>query len=324
MVCVCLRITKLEKTMKSYDKVTESYKPENAVLASYFTMAVVAILIVIKSYAYLMSGSTAMLGSLVDTIGDAAISFISFLSIKISLRPADHEHRFGHGKAEGFSAMLQGAFLVGAAVFLVFESVRAFVNPAQIHHHSLGISVSLIAIVLTVLIVFVQGLVLKRAPSLAVEADQGHYKSDVLLNISVVFALIADMFGGMGRVDVVIGFAIALYIGKTGYDVAKKATDMLMDREISPEERQKIIDIVKAHKDVYGLHDLRTRRSGMDLFICFDIELEPTLSLEAAHDITREIDLSLLEVFPNADIIIHKDPKGDTYDPRHKVQGVHH
>ena len=310
--------------MKSYDKVSEDYNPTKAVWASYFAMCGVAILIVIKTYAYIMSGSSSILASLVDTIGDAAISFISFLSIKISLRPADHEHRFGHGKAEGFSAMLQGAFLVGAAVFLVFEAVRTFINPVEIQHHMLGVTVSVIAIAVTVLIVFAQGWVLKRAPSLAVEADQGHYKSDVVLNLSVIVALIADGYAGGGYFDLLVGLAIALYIGKTGYDVAKKATDMLMDKEISPQERQKIIDMVKGHKDVFGLHDLRTRRSGMDIFISFDIELEPTLSLEAAHDITREIDLALLEVFPNADIISHKDPRGDTYDPRHKVQGVHH
>ncbi len=307
-----------------YDKITESHNPTHALWASYFAMGTVGVLIIIKIYAYAMSGSTALLASLVDTMGDAAISFMSFLSIKISLKPADHEHRFGHGKAEGFSAMFQGAFLVGASVFLVFESLRGFINPGQIEHHVLAISVSIVAIVLTSILVFVQGLALKGAPSLAVEADQGHYKSDLLLNLAVILALLTDMIGGFLYLDLIVGLGIALFICKTGIDVAQKATDMLMDREIAPDERQKIIDVVEGHKDVFGMHDLRTRRSGMDIFISFDIELEPSLSLEDAHAITRDIDLALLEIFPNADIIIHKDPKGDIYDPRHKVQGVHH
>jgi ferrous-iron efflux pump FieF len=99
---------------------------------------------------------------------------------------------------------------------------------------------------------------------------------------------------------------------------------MLMDKEVSPRVRKTIEDIVLNTKDIHGMHDLRTRQSGMCVHISFDVELSPDLSLKAAHDIVRKLDHKILEKYPHAEIIIHMDPIGDTDDPRHTVRGVHH
>ncbi len=295
-----------------------------ALVASYWALSTALVLIIIKSIAYFFTGSNALLASLIDTIGDAVLSIVSYCSIKISLKPADHDHRFGHGKAEGFFAQIQASFLIGSAVFITFETIRNYFNPTNIEHHALGIAVSIIAIVLTFILVLVQKWVLKRAPSLAVEADRNHYKGDIFINIGVILAFSADYLTQSGTVDLVISLCIAAYLAWTGLKIGKKATDMLMDREIPFCERQKIIDLVKRDKRVFGLHDLRTRQSGMDLHISFDVELDGNLTLEKAHDIIEEIDLALLKIFPHAEIIIHMDPQGHTHDPRHKREGVHY
>ena len=278
----------------------------HSLFAAYWALGTVLILVVIKTAAYYLSGSAALLGSL-----------ITLASIRISLMPADKDHRFGHGKVEGFSAMLQASFLIGASVFLVFESGRRLLRPEDITHHFLGIAVSIVAVVLSIILVRVQQRAIEKTQSLAIEADQRHYMNDVLINGAVIVGLTFHYFTGMIWADSLLGFVIALYIGWTGYEVGQKAADMLMDREIEEEKRETIHSIVENFKGVYGMHDLRTRRSGMSIIISFDIELDPDQSLRDAHAITREIEFALLEEFPNAEILIHNDT-------RHKVQGVHH
>ncbi len=307
----------------SIDHDTASNK-SHSLFAAYWALGTVAILIIIKLGAYYMSGSAALLASLTDTLGDGVISIITLISIRISLMPADEDHRHGHGKVEGFSALLQASFLIGAAVFLIFESAQRIFRPVEVDYHFLGIGVSVIAVILSVILVRIQQKALERAQSLAIEADQRHYMNDIFINGAVIIGLLVHYYTGLIWVDSALGAIIAFYIGWTGYDVGQKAADMLMDREIGEDKRAIISDIVHANKEVRGMHDLRTRRTGMDIHISFDVELDPTLSLHDAHAITRELEFALLAEFPNAEIIIHMDPEGDTYDTRHRVHGVHH
>jgi ferrous-iron efflux pump FieF len=295
-----------------------------AFLAMYWTLATVFILLAIKAYAYFHSGSMAVLATLIDTLGDGAISLITFISVKVSLKPADEEHRFGHGKIEGFSALFQSGVLFAAGMFLAFEAIHRLLSPRPIADEMLGITVAAITIILTLILTAVQSYALKRAPSLAIEADHKNYTGDVFLNGGVILTLLISMNEGPVWVDTVFGLLIAAYLGHTALNIARHAADMLMDRELSPEVRGDIEQMIATHPEVHGVHDLRTRRSGMNIYISFDIELDPDMSLVAAHDIARQVETRILNKYPNAEIIIHKDPQGDIHDARHKVQGVHH
>jgi len=300
------------------------YKPSVALIPFYLAFVVVTIVIILKGYAYYISGSAALLGSLVDSLGDGAISFITFLTLRYSLRPPDEEHRYGHGKAEGFSALIQASFIFGAAIFLVLETINKFLFPTEITHQVFGIVVSVITILLTMLLVASQKIAYRYAPSLVLKADSKHYTSDLLLNLLVIASLVINLFTNIVIFDLLIGAGIAMFMVFSAYNIAKEATDMLMDKEISKKDRDKIIKIIKSHKDVISMHDLRTRKSGMQIYINFDVQLKSTLPLKEAHDITIELDKAILEVFPNAEIMIHKDPEGLVSDHRHKVKGVHY
>lgn len=289
-----------------------------------WVMATVTILILIKGYAYLMSGSTALLATLTDSVTDAAISLMMLIALRYSLRPADLSHRHGHGKMEGIAALFQAAFLAGAGLFLIFESLRRFADPQIVTNHVLGIGVAGVAIAMSILLVIVQSYCLKRAPSLVVEADQAHYKTDILLNGSVILALIINYYGGPGWVDPACAIFIALYYGGIAINIAVQATDMLMDKELPEAVRNRIKDIIKRHPDVLGFHDLRTRKSGMVIHISFDVEIDPELSLKDAHDIVRALEEDLIDDYPHAEIIIHKDPYGDIHDTRHQEKGIFH
>jgi len=298
--------------------------PRYALLASFWAVGTVSILIAIKTYAYYTSGSVAMLGTLTDSVVDAAISIMLLFAVRLSLKPADEQHRHGHGKIEGIVALMQGAFMAGAGLFLAFEAFNRFLNPQELTHHKMAIIVAGIAIILSLVIVIVQKFVLARAPSLAIEADHAHYKTDIFLNGSVIVALLVNLYGGPLWLDAAFGLLIATYFIFTAWTVTAKSVDMLMDRELSDEVRCDIKAMIDQHEGTHGMHDLRTRMSGMKMHISFDVELAPDITLQEAHDIVRALDHKILENYPHAEIIIHMDPIGDTADPRHSVDGRSH
>lgn len=295
--------------------------PRYAVFASFWALGTVAILIAIKGYAYWKSDSSAILATLTDSFTDAAMSGVMLLALKYSLRPADRSHRHGHGKMEGIGALFQSACLIGAALFLLFEGLQRIAQPQMITHHVLGIWVSGIAVILSIILVSVQKYCLSKAPSLATESDQAHYSTDIALNGSVIAVLLVNLYGGPQWVDPLCAILVALYYAYAARKIALQATDMLMDKELPEAVRTKIKDIIKKHPDILGFHDLRTRKSGMVIHITFDVEVDPELSLRDAHELTRALEHDILDAYPYAEIIIHKDPFGDPHDSRHQ-QGV--
>ena len=301
----------------------EGNKHYFALFAGIIAVTVVFFLVAIKTYAYMESGSASILASLVDSVSDSAISLMSLSAIRYSLKPDDEDHRYGHGKIEGFAALFQAAFLCGAGVFVVFESLSRFGSPITVEHHMLSIAVMGVSLVLTLLLVMAQRHILKHAPSLAVEADKAHYSTDIAVNLGIILVL-GGLYAGLPTwIDPVCAILIAVYMAFTARDIAMKGADMLLDKELAGTAREDITRIVLTHQGVIDMHDLRTRRAGMRVFMAFDIEVDRALSLIDAHEISREVENELLALFPHADIFIHVDPQGDTDDARHRIEGVH-
>lgn len=300
------------------------YQPKRAMHAAIASVVTVIVLIVIKTIALLMTGSVSILASLIDSLSDAVVSGMNALAIHISLLPADKNHRHGHGKVEGLAALLQAAFITGAGVFLALESVRRLAEPQDIQAHGVAIIVMAVAIVLSVGLVLVQNRILRAAPSLAVQADRAHYSSDIVVNGGVIAALAVQSMGGPWWIDPVFALGVAGWLGWLAWGIGRQGIDMLLDRELPRETRTRIEDIIRAEPRIHGIHDLRTRASGMQIYIYFDVELDPDMKLIHAHDITRDIEIALVREFPNAEVMIHMDPLGDIDDSRHSVPGVHH
>ncbi len=278
--------------------------------ATYASVSVATILIAIKMWAWLASGSVALLSSLVDSILDVVASIVSLIAVRQALEPADEEHRFGHGKVESLASLGQAAFIGGSAVFLVFEAGHRLIRPQPISHGEIGIMVMLVSIALTLLLVIFQSYVVRKTGSIAVSADSLHYRSDLLVNVGVIVALLAVMLLDWQVVDALVAFAIAGYILRGAWTIARQSFDMLMDREFPDEERRRIREIVMAHEDVYEMHDLRTRSSGVNSFIQLHLELDDDLTLLRAHEIADEVELKIRMAYPGSDVIIHQDPQG--------------
>jgi ferrous-iron efflux pump FieF len=277
-------------------------------LATYASVSVAVFLIIVKLIAWGRSDSVSLLATLVDSILDAFASIINLIAVRHALTPADKEHRFGHGKAEALAGLSQSLFIAGSSLFLLLEAAQTLFNPTEIKHAFDGIVVMVISIIATLILVSFQHYVIRKTRSVAISADALHYKSDILMNLAVILALwLATM--GLNVFDPIIGAIIACYILYSVWSIVSVSLDQLMDRELSDEVRANIKQVVLAHPQTQGMHDLRTRHSGTMTFIQFHLEIEDDLTLLQAHNASDEIELELLKTYPGSEIIIHIDPK---------------
>lgn len=284
-------------------------------LASWASVVTALILIGIKLYAFLETGSVALLSTLFDSMLDAGASLVNMLAIRQALTPADNEHRFGHGKAEPLAGLVQVAFILGSSILLLVEVVNHFTEPRQVTDPTIGIIVMVVSIAVTGCLIAFQRHVVRQTNSLAIKADATHYLSDFLVNLSVIAALLLSAFFGWWWIDPVFGLAIALFIALTAIGVGREAFDMLMDREMDDAEREEIKTIVRGHAAVLNLHELRTRVAGQSRFIQFHLELDGDITLREAHRISDAVEADIMAAFPGAEVIIHQDPY-DAVEPR--------
>jgi ferrous-iron efflux pump FieF len=278
--------------------------------ATYASVATALLLIGAKIIAYMLTDSVSLLSTLLDSLLDAAASLVNLFAIRTALTPADREHRFGHGKAEPLAALGQAAFIAGSALFLVVQAASRLVSPQPLSHTGVGIGVMLLSIGATVLLVAYQRHVIRRTGSLAIRADSLHYASDLAVNASVILALILTSLYGWLWIDPVFGAAIALYIVYTAWRIARGALDMLMDRELPDEARERIRGLALANPAVRSVHDLRTRASGPTIFVQMHLEMDPDMRLDQAHAVADAVEAAIEGAFPGAEVIIHEDPAG--------------
>ena len=288
-------------------------------LATFASVFVACLLIVAKIAASMMTGSVSLLSSLVDSLLDAFASVVNLLAVRHALQPADREHRFGHGKAEPLAGLAQAAFIAGSGIFIAIEAIHRLGSGEPIENSSIGIAVMVLSLVLTLSLVFFQSHVVRRTGSTAISADAIHYRMDIMMNLSVIAALVAAGEFGLWWFDAVVALAISAYIGWSSWKVGLRSYNLLMDREFPDDVRDRIKAIVWSHPETRGLHDLRTRSSGIQPFIQLHLVLDPHLSLVRAHQISDEVELLIMNEFPGAEVIIHQDPLGHE-EPHSPVQ----
>ena len=279
-------------------------------LATYAAVAVAGLLIAVKFVAWLETGSVALLSSLINSLLDAAASLLNLIAVRHAMSPADREHRFGHGKAEPLAVLGQSAFITGSALLLLAEAVRRLIWPVSVHNPPLGIAVMVFSIVMTIGLVLYQRHVVRRTRSIAISADELHYRSDLVLNGSVIAALVLGSWLDLPILDPLFGAAIGLWIIYSAVRLARLSLTQLMDRELPDDEREKIRAIAQSHPDVVAAHDLRTRIAGPTAFIQIHIEMDGALNLLQAHEISDAVEARLRAAYPGAEIIIHQDPEG--------------
>ena len=278
--------------------------------ATGFAVAAAALMIAAKLGAWLATDSVSLLSALADSVMDVLASLVNLFAVRQALQPADREHRFGHGKAEPLAGLGQALFITASAIFLIVEAIGRIMEPEPIARAPVGIGVMVFAILVTAALVTYQRRVVRLTGSTAIKADSLHYASDILVDIGVIAALVLAMTLGWGLADPIIALAIAGVILHAAFRVARAALEQLMDREFPDADRERIRRIVLEHPDVRDCHDLRTRRSGIDSFIQVHVEMDRSLTLMRAHEISDAVEARIRAAFPHAEVLIHADPDG--------------
>ena len=278
-------------------------------LATYASVSVAAFLILIKFWAWLETDSVSILSALVDSMLDLVTSAINLFAVRYALMPPDADHRFGHNSAEDVAALGQGAFVAGSATFIAINAFGKLLHPEPIGATGIGITVMAISVAATLALVTFQRIVVKRTGSTAIHADHLHYLSDLALNGSVIVALVLSSKLGWHYADPLFSIAISIGILYGAWHIGRRAFDKLMDKSFPEAEVEKIQNMAMAHPGVLGVHNIKTRYSGIKPFIQFHLELDGTQSLHATHLIADTLEHSLLERYPGGEVIIHQDPR---------------
>ena len=271
------------------------------------TIGIALIIVIIKLFAAIDTNAASILASLMDAMMDVAVSLLNFVALRYALKPADDDHRFGHGKAEAVMALFQAAFLAGAAFVLLYQGINRIYLPAPIGAINNGIWAMLLCSALTLTLVLLQRWIIKKTGSLAVAADQAHYRSDLLMNAAVLLALYLVQ-NSLLWADAAIAILIALYLLFNAAQLLRESMVHLLDEELPEAERQQILQHLLQMPGVLGVEQLRTRRAGPRIFIQLRLLLPQDWSLQKAHQVTDLAEQQIAAFYRDAEVIIHPDP----------------
>ncbi|MDP3847511.1 MAG: cation diffusion facilitator family transporter [Pseudomonas sp.] len=278
-------------------------------LASAAALSIALGLALAKAIAWWLSGSVSLLAGLTDSLLDSAASLLNLLAVHYALRPADDDHRYGHGKAEALAGLGQSLFIGVSALLVGAQGVNRLLHPEPLGAQALGIAVMLLSLGLTAALLVFQQHVVKVTGSTAIRADSLHYRSDLLLNSSILLALVLASFG-WHRLDPLFGIGIAFYILWSAWSIAREAVAVLMDTELSVEISERMHQLACAVPGVLGAHDLRTRISGTRWFVQLHLELPDEMPLSQVHRLCDQVEAAIHAEFPQAEVLVHPDPQG--------------
>lgn len=287
-------------------------------LATQAALAVALTLVLAKAIAWWLSGSVSLLAGLTDSLLDSAASLINLIAVHFALRPADDDHRYGHGKAEALAGLGQALFIGVSAVLIGLQGIERLQTPQPLEAEGVGIAVMLLSLALTVALLSFQRKVVRETGSTAIHADSLHYRSDILLNSSILLALLLTRFGWQ-QMDAIFAIGIAFYIFWSAISIVRGSIAVLMDEELPSETSQHMYDLANAVPGVLGAHDLRTRISGTRWFVQLHLELPGEMSLSEAHNHCVAVEKAIHEHYPRAEVLVHADP-GSVVNPATTAQ----
>ena len=281
------------------------------------SVTVALVLVLAKLWALRETGSLAVAAALADSALDLMMSLGGLAAIAYAAKPADADHAFGHTAVEDLAALAQSLIIIASAGVIGGAAIMRLVAgnsplPAQ---ESKGIAVMILSILLTGALVWWQRRVARRTGNKVVAADSLHYIGDLVPNLGALLALVASARFGLGHVDSIVALGAAAMLIVGAVRIGRGAWHALMDRQADADTIAAISQIARDYPGVLGHHDLKTRQSGSRLFVNLHIELDGTQTLDQAHAIGAGLRRAILEEYPQADVLIHKDPHGVTPHP---------
>lgn len=273
------------------------------------SVAVASVLVALKFWAFMSTGSLSVAATMADSALDLFVSLGALGAMIYATRPPDDDHAFGHTSAEDLAALGQAIFITASGVLIGWAAIARLGAPDQpaIRDEGPGIVVMVISIALTLGLVAWQRRVARKTGSRVVKADQLHYIGDLLPNIGAIVALVVSARWGFTQIDSLIALAAAALLIFGAMHIGKGAWDALMDRRADPRITAEIEKMTADWPGVRGYHDVRTRTAGSRFFVQIHIELDGDQTLHEAHEIGAALKRAIVEAYPQADVIIHKD-----------------
>jgi ferrous-iron efflux pump FieF len=264
---------------------------------------------VLKAGAAVWTGSLSVVASLVDSAMDLLASLVNYFAVRLAGRPADAEHRFGHGKVEALAGLVQTVVVGVSGLFLLAEGLRRLVQGVGVAHTEVGIAVMAVSTVASAFVTWRLRATARATGSVALAADALHYASDVWTNLGVLGALVAIRWTAWEWLDGAVAVAVSVVVLLTAVRVLRRSAAELMDESLGVGELRDLVTTVRARvPEVRGLHNLRTRRAGPTTFVDCHVELDRNLSFVESHRLTERVRRAFEELRPGALVYIHTDP----------------
>lgn len=274
-----------------------------------------ATLVLLKLIVGIMMGSVGVISEAIHSSIDLLAALIAFFSVRVSQKPPDDDHPYGHGKIENISGSVEAILILLAAIYIIYEAVRKIIDGSQLEHLGLGAGVMAFSAVANTFISRFLMRVAKKTDSLALEADAQHLRADVLTSLGVFGGLVAVQLTGLTVLDPFIAIGVSLFIVKAAYDLTKRSSSGLMDAKLPQEEENLIRDILNGHcAHFVDFHGLRSRKSGSRRHVDLHLVMDDATNVAAAHDICDHLEEEIESQLPNTEVTIHVEPASANRD----------
>lgn len=269
-----------------------------------------ALIVLLKIIVGIYTGSIAVLSEAIHSSIDLMASAITFFSVRLSNRPADKIHPYGHGKVENISGTIETLLIFVAGIWIIYECVNKLVRLEPVQLPLLGVLVMLLGAALNF---FVSGIIRKsaeRTHSVAMKSNAFHLVTDVYTSLGVAAGLLLAGLTGWSFFDPAIGIVLAFFIMFEAAKLIRESFPPLMDARLLPKEERRIRRIIESHQKEYiEFHNFRTRRSGHDVYIEFHLVVPSHLEIDTVDELCDRMEDDIKKEIPNAQILIHSEPE---------------
>ena len=282
--------------------------------ATIISSSTATLLIVIKLFIGILSGSVAVLASAIDSVLDLIVSAFNYFAITKAEQPANKKFNYGKGKIEALAAVIEGTVITVSGLFIFYSAIKKAIYHEPIEHLDNSIIVMIVSLVLTIALVLFLNYVAKKTRSMVVKSDALHYKTDVLSNGAILVSLILIQVTGFELIDSIMGVVISIYIIHSAYEIIKDGVYILLDASLDEEIVEGIKNIILGEKEISDFHYLKTRKSANTNFVDVHLVFSPGISLMRAHHAGDRIEEKIKELIPDGEWVInaHLDPYDDS------------
>jgi cation diffusion facilitator family transporter len=283
-------------------------------LAKFAWMSIVVSVVVfgMKMAAWWATGSVGLLSDALESTVNIVAAVVALFALRTAMKPADKLHHFGRGKAEYFSASIEGFMILLAALIIVYTAVERIITPRELEQIGWGLTISTVAALINggAALILLRAGKLHRSPVLV--ADGKHLMTDVWTSAGVIVGVGLVVVTGWNRLDGIVALAVGLNIIVTGVNLLRSSTAGLMDKALSDEDHLKIVKVLtKYESDEVKFHELQTREAGRQRFVSMHVLVPGAWTIQKGHDLSEELEADIIAELPNTLVTTHVEPLED-------------